>query len=83
LPTGGHSARQAGAARIQVTIENNGDAPVSGACFGIGATNQLAESIKLIWDGALLPIVERAYPFSEAQQALTHVEAGRTRGESP
>jgi NADPH:quinone reductase-like Zn-dependent oxidoreductase len=41
---------------------------------------QLAEITKLIDDGALRPIVERTYPFSEAQQALTHVEAGRTRG---
>jgi NADPH:quinone reductase-like Zn-dependent oxidoreductase len=41
---------------------------------------QLAEITKLIDDGALRPIVERTYPFSEVQQALTHVEAGRTRG---
>jgi NADPH:quinone reductase-like Zn-dependent oxidoreductase len=41
---------------------------------------QLGEVTKLIDAGVLRPIVERAYPFEEARQALTHVEGGRTKG---
>jgi NADPH:quinone reductase-like Zn-dependent oxidoreductase len=41
---------------------------------------QLGEVTKLIDAGVLRPIVERAYPFDEARQALTHVEGGRTKG---
>lgn len=41
---------------------------------------QLDEISRLIDAGALRPIVERAYPFDEAPQALAHVEGGRTKG---
>jgi len=41
---------------------------------------QLEEITKLIDAGALRPIVERTYPFSEAPQALAHVEGGRSKG---
>ena len=41
---------------------------------------QLGEITKLIDAGALRPVVDRAYPFDEAAQALAHVESGRSKG---
>jgi NADPH:quinone reductase-like Zn-dependent oxidoreductase len=41
---------------------------------------QLEEITKLIDDGALRPVVERAYAFADTPKALAHVEAGRTKG---
>ena len=41
---------------------------------------QLGEITKLIDAGVLRPIVDRAYPFDQAPQALAHVEGGRTKG---
>ena len=41
---------------------------------------QLDEIAKLIDAGTLRPIVDQAYPFSEAPQALAHVEGGRAKG---
>jgi NADPH:quinone reductase-like Zn-dependent oxidoreductase len=41
---------------------------------------QLNEITKLIETNVLRPIVDRAYPFDEAPQALAHVESGRTKG---
>jgi NADPH:quinone reductase-like Zn-dependent oxidoreductase len=41
---------------------------------------QLDEITKLIDTEVLRPIVDRAYPFDEAPQALAHVEGGRTKG---
>jgi NADPH:quinone reductase-like Zn-dependent oxidoreductase len=41
---------------------------------------QLDEITKLIETNVLRPIVDRAYPFDEAPQALAHVEGGRTKG---
>jgi NADPH:quinone reductase-like Zn-dependent oxidoreductase len=42
--------------------------------------SQLDEITKLIDSGVLRPIVDRAYPFHEAPQALAHVERGRAKG---
>jgi Zinc-binding dehydrogenase len=41
---------------------------------------QLDEITKLIDTKVLRPIIDRAYPFDEAPQALAHVESGRTKG---
>jgi NADPH:quinone reductase-like Zn-dependent oxidoreductase len=41
---------------------------------------QLNEITKLIETNVLRPILDRAYPFDEAPQALAHVEGGRTKG---
>jgi NADPH:quinone reductase-like Zn-dependent oxidoreductase len=41
---------------------------------------QLDEITKLIETNVLRPIVDRAYLFDEAPQALAHVESGRTKG---
>jgi NADPH:quinone reductase-like Zn-dependent oxidoreductase len=41
---------------------------------------QLDEITKLIDTNVLRPIIDRAYPFDEAPQALAHVESGRTKG---
>ena len=41
---------------------------------------QLGEITKLIDTAVLRPIVDRAYPFDEAPQALAHVEGGRAKG---
>jgi NADPH:quinone reductase-like Zn-dependent oxidoreductase len=41
---------------------------------------QLDEITKLIDADILRPVVDRAYPFDEAPQALGHVEGGRTKG---
>jgi NADPH:quinone reductase-like Zn-dependent oxidoreductase len=41
---------------------------------------QLGEITKLIDEGALRPIVERAYAFADTPKALAHVEGGRTKG---
>ena len=41
---------------------------------------QLDEITKLIDSNVLRPILDRAYPFDEAPQALAHVESGRTKG---
>jgi NADPH:quinone reductase-like Zn-dependent oxidoreductase len=41
---------------------------------------QLDEITKLIDSGVLRPIVDQAYPFDEAPQALAHVGRGRTKG---
>ena len=41
---------------------------------------QLDEITKLIDTAVLRPIVDRAYPFEEAPQALAHVERGRAKG---
>ncbi len=41
---------------------------------------QLDEITKLIDTNVLRPIVDRAYPFDEAPQALAHVESGRSQG---
>jgi len=41
---------------------------------------QLAEITKLIDAGVLRPVVDRAYPFDQAPQALAHVEGGRAKG---
>jgi len=41
---------------------------------------QLDEITKLIQTNVLRPILDRAYPFDEAPQALAHVEGGRTKG---
>ena len=35
---------------------------------------------KLIDDGLVVPVVERAYPLAEAADAMRHLEAGRVRG---
>ena len=41
---------------------------------------QLDEITKLIEAGVLRPIIDRAYSFDEAPQALAHIEGGRTKG---
>jgi NADPH:quinone reductase-like Zn-dependent oxidoreductase len=41
---------------------------------------QLAEIAKLVDSGALRPVVDRTYPFDDAQRALAHVEGGRAKG---
>jgi Zinc-binding dehydrogenase len=41
---------------------------------------QLDEITKLIDTKVLRPIIDRAYPFDEAPQALAHVESSRTKG---
>ena len=41
---------------------------------------QLDEIAKLIETNVLRPILDRAYRFDEAPQALAHVEGGRTKG---
>jgi NADPH:quinone reductase-like Zn-dependent oxidoreductase len=41
---------------------------------------QLDEITKLIDTAVLRPVVDRAYPFEEAAQALAHVERGRAKG---
>ena len=41
---------------------------------------QLEEITKLISTNAFRAILDRAYPFDEAPQALAHVESGRTKG---
>ena len=41
---------------------------------------QLDEITKLIDAAVVRPIVDRAYPFDEAPQALAHVERGRAKG---
>ena len=41
---------------------------------------QLDEITNLIETNILRPIIDRAYPFDEAPQALGHVEGGRTKG---
>jgi NADPH:quinone reductase-like Zn-dependent oxidoreductase len=41
---------------------------------------QLDEITKLIDTNVLRPILDRAYPFDEAPQALAHVESGRSKG---
>ena len=41
---------------------------------------QLDEVTKLINTAILRPIIDRAYPFDEAPQALTYVEGGRAKG---
>jgi NADPH:quinone reductase-like Zn-dependent oxidoreductase len=41
---------------------------------------QLDEITKLIETNVLRPIIDRAYPFDQAPQALAHVESGRTKG---
>jgi len=41
---------------------------------------QLGEIARLIDAGALRPVVERTYPFSQAAEALAHVASGRSRG---
>jgi NADPH:quinone reductase-like Zn-dependent oxidoreductase len=40
----------------------------------------LTELVGLAASGALTPVIERTYPFSEAPAALTHVDAGHTVG---
>jgi NADPH:quinone reductase-like Zn-dependent oxidoreductase len=41
---------------------------------------QLDQITKLIETNILRPILDQAYPFDEAPQALAHVEGGRTKG---
>jgi len=41
---------------------------------------QLEQITTLIQTNVLRPIIDRAYPFDEAPQALAHVESGRTKG---
>ena len=41
---------------------------------------QLDQITKLIQTNILRPIIDRAYPFDQAPQALAHVEGGRTTG---
>jgi NADPH:quinone reductase-like Zn-dependent oxidoreductase len=41
---------------------------------------QLDKITTLIETNVLRPILDRAYPFDEAPQALAHVEGGRTKG---
>jgi NADPH:quinone reductase-like Zn-dependent oxidoreductase len=41
---------------------------------------QLDEITRLIDAGILRPVVDRAYPFDQAPQALAHVEGGRSKG---
>lgn len=41
---------------------------------------QLEEITKLIQDGIIKPIVDKVYPFEQAQEALEYVESGRARG---
>jgi len=41
---------------------------------------QLGEIAKLIDAGVLRPVVDRAYSFDQASQALAHVEGGRAKG---
>ena len=41
---------------------------------------QLDEITKLIDINVLRPILDRAYPFDQARQAIAHVEGGRTKG---
>lgn len=40
----------------------------------------LAKLLELVEEGRLVPVVEHAYPFAEAVDALAHVEAGHTVG---
>ena len=48
--------------------------------FMRASSPQLDEITKLIDSNILRPILDRAYPFDEAPQALAHVESGRTKG---
>lgn len=41
---------------------------------------QLAEITKLIDDGAIRPVVDKVYPFSQTAEALAYVETGRAKG---
>lgn len=41
---------------------------------------QLEEITKLIEAGIIKPIVDKVYPFEQAQQAMEYVESGRSRG---
>ncbi len=46
----------------------------------LASGTQLDEITKLIETNVLRPILDRAYPFDDAPQALAHVEGGRTKG---
>lgn len=48
--------------------------------FMRAAGAQLGEITALIDSGRLRPVVEKTYRFSDAPQALAHVEGGRTKG---
>ncbi|WP_426688836.1 NADP-dependent oxidoreductase [Rhodanobacter ginsengiterrae] len=41
---------------------------------------QLREITRLIEAGAIRPVIDRIFPFESTNEALTYIEAGRTRG---
>lgn len=41
---------------------------------------QLSEITKLIEDGTIRPVVDKVFPFSQANDALEYVESGRAKG---
>ena len=42
--------------------------------------NQLTEIASLINNGAIKPVLDKVFTFEQANEALTYVEAGRTKG---
>jgi alcohol dehydrogenase len=42
--------------------------------------SQLAKITDLINSGAIRPIVDKVFPFDEANEALTYVESSRAKG---
>ncbi len=42
--------------------------------------NQLHEIAQLIDAGAIRPVIDRVFPFEQTNEALAHVEAGRSKG---
>jgi NADPH:quinone reductase-like Zn-dependent oxidoreductase len=48
--------------------------------FMRGDGPQLREIARLIEDGAIHPVIDRAFPFESANEALAYVEAGRAKG---
>lgn len=42
--------------------------------------NQLTEITKLVNEGVIKPVMDRVFPFEQTNEALTYVEAGRSKG---
>lgn len=42
--------------------------------------NQLAEITKLVNEGVIKPVMDSVFPFEQTNEALTYVEAGRSKG---
>ena len=41
---------------------------------------QLSEITSLIAAGTIVPVVDKVFPFDQANEALTYVESGRAKG---